>query len=171
MTSWITCNFQSIFHVGSITSFCSHQFSVDIFLWRHFIRPFSISLLRTPLYISIHCDYLALIILAVCLVALLRCLLCVRLLTNQWIFTTRFIFFSFLISVGYHFFHRFIGRLARFRFLFLDLFLACCLTFDCCLCCSLCHSSRLCERFSFQILPFCVRFSSAVGACVEPRGQ
>ena len=74
--------------------FCRYLLLND---WVLFIFDF---ILITPLYISINCDAIILIIIAACTFVLRRCLLCLSLLTDQCYFTTGLIVFSFLISVG-----------------------------------------------------------------------
>ena len=61
--------------------------------------PIVYFVLNTPISISIHCDYLLLLILAACPDVLLHCLLCLRFLDYWFDFTARFIFFSLFISV------------------------------------------------------------------------
>ena len=56
--------------------------------------------LNTPFTISIHGDYLILLIITACLVVLLCCLLCLRFLAYWHDFTACLILFPLLISVG-----------------------------------------------------------------------
>ena len=86
-----------------------------------------------------------------------------RLLTDCYDFTARFIFFSLLINVGY--------TLVRFSLFIFDLCIACTLIFDlfvfCIICCIFCLS----ERSPLRLLLFWVKFSGVIRACVDPRDQ
>ena len=180
MNYLITCNTQFLLHLGSIISFSGHQSFVDTCLWWNRTHTFSahlgfsyivIFLLSTTLSICINFDALLLLIIAACFVVSCCCLFFLRFLMYRYDFTARFIFFSLFIVVAQPFGCSAIGCLTRFRFVFLDLCLTSGIVFDCCGGCI--PYGRLQHRrsFPFRILPFLVRFSGVVWACVEPRGQ
>ena len=123
------------------------------------------------LSVSIHCDALILLILAVCHIDLRHCLLCLRFLTDWCNYTSGFTFFSLLIIVGYLFFCSSNSRLVTFCLFFFEICIPCHLKFYCYLCCSSCYPVRVCERFPFWIITFWVRFFGVIWACVEPLSQ
>ena len=166
------CNFQYRLYVGFFFSLlfdfllipvCDIIIHVLFILAWVFIINFLV--LITPLYISIHCDAITLLIIAAGPIVLFCCLFCLRFLLDWYNFTTSFILFYPFIFLAWPFGHSAIGLLARFRFIFLN-FPSTLVSW--CGVCSTFHPFQIRGSFPFRLLPFLVRFPGVVGDCVEP---
>ena len=140
-------------------------------MWLHCMHTFLhnwvllivVFVLSTPLSIFIFCDDILLLIPSYCLVVLCRYLLHFCFLMDWCNLTIRFILFLLVVEVEEPFYRSGISCIVRLQVIFIDLFLACHLTFNWCALCISCRTFQLRGCFTFKTLPLQMQFPEFFG--------